>query len=315
MKNYLKWLGISSLMVMAQFATAQQQDDTQPEPTEQAQVTESQTDEQQAYIEWAQSVWSQMSPQTGSIALANDVATLEVPEDFYYLNSDDAKRVLTEIWGNPPEVAEGILGMLFPADQTPFDGDSWGVTIEYEQDGYVSDEDTADIDYAEMLEDMQADVRESSKARVEQGYEAIELVGWASQPYYDAEAHKLHWAKELMFGDNSNHTLNYNIRVLGRQGVLVMNFIAGMAQFEEIKPQVPTVLAMADFNQGSRYSDFNPDIDEVAAYGIGALVAGKVAAKLGILAGALLLLKKFWFLLVLGGGAILKWFKRTPKAQ
>jgi hypothetical protein len=42
--------------------------------------------------------------------------------------------------------------------------------------------------------------------------------------------------------------------------------------------------------------DFNPDIDEVAAYGVGVLIAGKAAAKLGLLAGALILLKKLWVL-------------------
>ena len=43
------------------------------------------------------------------------------------------------------------------------------------------------------------------------------------------------------------------------------------------------------------YSEFNPDIDTVAAYGIGGLIAGKVLAKAGVLAAGLVLLKKFWF--------------------
>ena len=39
-----------------------------------------------------------------------------------------------------------------------------------------------------------------------------------------------------------------------------------------------------EFDDGNRYSDFNPDIDTVAAYGIGGLIAGKLAAKAGIFA-------------------------------
>ena len=31
------------------------------------------------------------------------------------------------------------------------------------------------------------------------------------------------FAKDLVFGENPNHTLNYYIRVLGRQGVLELN--------------------------------------------------------------------------------------------
>ena len=40
-----------------------------------------------------------------------------------------------------------------------------------------------------------------------------------------------------------------------------------------IDANVDAVLALADFNQGSRYEDFDPDLDQVAAYGLGALVA------------------------------------------
>ena len=34
--------------------------------------------------------------------------------------------------------------------------------------------------------------------------------------------------EQIKFGDTEENTLNYNIRVLGRKGVLVLNFIAGM---------------------------------------------------------------------------------------
>jgi hypothetical protein len=59
---------------------------------------------------------------------------------------------------------------------------------------------------------------------------------------------------------------------------------------------------MTDFNQGHRYAEFDPDMDEVAAYGIGALIAGKLAAKAGLFATLLILLKKLWIvpLLVIG---------------
>jgi len=185
------------------------------------------------------------------------------------------------------------------------------VTIEYDEDGYVSDEDADDIDYTELLDQMREGTAEASAERVQQGYEPIELVGWASPPYYDKAAHKLHWAKEIRFGEQPENTLNYNIRVLGRKGVLILNFIAGMSQKEMIDSKLDAVLSMAEFDQGSRYEDFDPDIDTVAAYGLGALVAGKVAAKTGLLAAALLFLKKFGIIVVAGvAGVFGKIFKR-----
>ena len=159
-----------------------------------------------------------------------------------------------------------MLGILFPAGATPFEGDSWGVTIEYQQDGYVTDEDADEINYDDLLAQMQEDTQLSSEERVTQGYEAISLIGWAAKPYYDEASNKLHWAKELKFGDTPVNTLNYNIRVLGRKGVLVLNFIAGMDQLPLINQNLDTVLTMADFKEGSKYADFNPEIDDCLLY-------------------------------------------------
>lgn len=268
------------------------------------------TQEDLEYIAWAEEIWESLNPETGLVKIPEANATLMVPDNFYFLNSRDADRVLVEVWGNPP--GHETLGMLFPAEFTPFDEDSWAVTIGYEEDGYVSDEDADDIDYGKLLSEMRQDTKEESNYRVEEGYDSIELVGWAASPYYDAEAHKLHWAQELKFGGQELTTLNYNIRVLGRKGVLVLNFVADMSQRDVIDTNLDTVLELADFDQGARYGDFNPEFDKVAGYGIGALVAGKLAAKTGLIAAAIIFLKKFGIIIIVGLGALIKkmWSRR-----
>ena len=243
--------------------------------------------------------------QTGKVVLGDNLASLNLPENLVFLDGNDANRVLVDAWGNPP-TDEAPLGMILPAGISPLAEESWAVTVEFEESGFVSDEDAADIDYAEMLEQLQEETVESNAWRAENGYEPIELLGWAAQPHYDEQGTKLPWAKELRFGDSDINTLNYNIRVLGRKGVLVLNFIANMDQLPEIQANVPAVLAMTEFNDGNRYADFNPDIDQVAAYGIGALIAGKLAAKAGLFATILLLLKKFWLVPVLLFGWLAK---------
>lgn len=275
--------------------------------------TEEVLSEEEQYYQWATQIWESLDRQTGTIEISEAGATMDVPENFYFLNPQDAEKVLVEVWGNPP--SEATLGMLFPAEMTPFDDESWAVTIEYEEDGYVSDEDAGDLDYSELLEQMQDDTQLASDERVAQGYEEIELVGWAATPFYDADSHKLYWAKEIRFGDEPLNTLNYNIRILGRKGVLVLNFIAAIDQKEVIESNLDSVLAIANFEQGSTYSDFNPDLDTVAAYGIGALVAGKVIAKTGFLVAALLFLKKFGVLILIGLGALIKGVFSRKKTQ
>jgi len=261
-----------------------------------------QTTEENEYLTWARNIWESLDRQTGTVEVKEAKAVLTIPESFYYLNAKDSEKVLVEVWGNPP--GQTVLGMLFPAESTPFDQDAWAVTIEYEEDGYVSDSDADDIDYSSLLKQMKKDTKAESKLRQKEGYDAIELVGWAAQPFYDKQEKKLHWAKEIRFASSEVNTLNYNIRVLGRRGVLVLNFIAGIDQKELIDQNLDSVLSIANFEEGSGYADFNPDVDKVAAYGLGALVAGKLAAKAGILAGLLIFLKKFGVFIFIGIAAL-----------
>ncbi len=281
------------------------------EPEDQLVVESS---EEAEYLRWAQQMWNSLDRKTGTVELMGGVATVQVPETFYYLSPLDAQKVLVEVWGNPPSAPP--LGMLFPAEATPFDNNGWGVTIEFSEEGYVSDADATDINYDELLESMQKDTDEESRYRVKQGYEGIALVGWAEPPRYDSVAKKLHWAKELRFGTSADHVLNYNVRVLGRKGVLSLNFIADMKQLSDIDSNLATVMGMVDFAEGHRYRDFDPSIDKVAAYGIGALIAGKVLAKAGLLAAVFIALKKFWIILLLTvGGFVWKLIsgKKTAK--
>ena len=233
--------------------------------------------------------------QSGTIDVAGAHAKLALTPEFRYLDAHDAQSVLTRLWGNPPD--SKVLGMLVPTSAPLTDEkNSWAVVITYKDDGHVSDEDAAKIDYDQMLKDMQASTRDENPERKRQGYPELELVGWAAKPHYDAGTNKLYWAKELAFGDQHEHTLNYDIRALGRGGYLSLNAVAGMHQLGMVEGEMQKVLAMTQFDAGQRYGDFNASTDKVAAYGIGALVAGAIAAKAGLFAKLLALLiaaKKF----------------------
>lgn len=253
-----------------------------------------------------------LTPQLGTIELLDGVARLEVPEDFRYIDAEDTRKFLEQGWGNPD--GSGTLGMLLPVETDLFGDEGWGVVITYQEDGYVEDDDAAEIDYDELLASMQQDAEAFNAEREKLGYEPVDLVGWAEKPHYDSAAKKLYWAKELRFGQNQENTLNYNVRILGRKGVLVLNAVGAMSQLPAIRQGMDQVLAFADFQEGHRYSDYDSGVDKVAAYGIATLIGGKVAAKVGLLAklGALLLaFKKFIFIgLVAIGGLLVNFFKR-----
>ncbi|MBT6273961.1 MAG: DUF2167 domain-containing protein [Chromatiales bacterium] len=89
-----------------------------------------------------------------------------------------------------------------------------------------------------------------------------------------------------------------------------MNFIADMKQRPDIKNNISPVLALAQFSPGNQYHEFDPDLDEIAAYGIGGLVAGKLLAKAGLLAVLLVFLKKFWIIGRVAAYGVFKFLKR-----
>lgn len=232
----------------------------------------------------------------GTVRIPEANATLKITKGFYFLDRDDANKVMTQAWGNPLDPA--TVGMIFPAKKTPFD-DTWGAEISYAPVGYVSDADATSLDAEGLLKTMREDVAADNIEREKQGYEAVQLVGWAAPPRYDAATRKLHWAKEVNFAGVEGNTLNYNIRALGRHGVLVTNFIGDMYMQNSINAAAPKVMAMTSFEPGARYSDFNPSVDTVAAVGIGGLIAGKALTKSGFFLMLLPLLKKFGFLLII----------------
>ncbi len=254
---------------------------------------------------------SQLEYQRGRIELPGGIATLNVPESFRYLRPEHAERLLVEAWGNPPGTK--TLGMLVPSGISPLSQEGWGVVITYVEEGHVDDSDAGAIDYDELLKQMKEESAEDNKKRTEQGYDTIDVVGWARPPHYEQAAHKLYWARELSVPGAPEHTLNYDIRVLGRKGVLSFNAVSGMSKLGDVEGAMKEVMSFADFNPGHRYADFDSKVDNVAAYGIGALVAGKFAAKAGffkVLLGFILAGKKFVFLAVIGIGALLvKLFK------
>jgi uncharacterized membrane-anchored protein len=236
-----------------------------------------------------------LDAKTGLVELPNGV-NINLGDKFYFLNSQDARAILVDAWGNPPDGISTTAGMIFPGHLSPL-GDTWGVQLHPDPIGYVDDKDAASMDYNELLSTMQEDTLASNPEREKQGYDPITLIGWAAPPKYDAQNKRLYWAKELKFGESATNTLNYDIRFLNREGVFVMSYIASMEQLPEVNASLPDMLNTVSFDAGKRYADFVPGVDKVAAVGIGGLIAGKVLAKTGLLIVALAFLKKFGVLL------------------
>ena len=67
--------------------------------------------------------------------------------------------------------------MLIPANTSPISRDCWAVSVNYEEEGYVKDNDAEKIDCNSMLKQMQSSTHEANKEREKQGYPSIDLIG------------------------------------------------------------------------------------------------------------------------------------------
>lgn len=260
---------------------------------------------QAAYEAYAAEVLKDLTAEHGEVALRGAPVTLHIPASFDFYDSAESRTILEDLWGNPPD--ETVLGMMFPAGVSPAVSD-WGAVLTYEDTGYVSDKDAATINYADLLKELKEGTRQSNAQREQLGFATVELRGWAEAPRYEADSHRLYWAKDLVFSDSDGaSTLNYDMRLLGRGGVLSINFIGGIEALESVRAAAPDVLASARFNPGQTYADYQPG-DKTAGYGVAALIAGGAGAavlkKTGLLAIALAFLKKGWILIpIMLGGA------------
>ncbi|MCB2065060.1 MAG: DUF2167 domain-containing protein [Erythrobacter sp.] len=265
-------LGLLALGPLAMPAAAQQQD--QQLPPEVQQLLDS------------------LRPQHGQITISEADATLDLGDQYDFYGPDDARRILVDLWGNHPDEASDVLGLVMPAGASPI-SDSWAAVVTYEDTGWVSNDDADDADYDDLMEQMQDASADINEQRRGQGYPGVEIIGWAQAPHYDAASHSVVWARELQFDGEQVRTLNYDLRTLGRRGVLSLNLVSTMPQLAGIQTAAADFATHASFNPGARYEDYDESTDRAAGYGIAGLVAGGAGLALAKKAGILALLLKF----------------------
>lgn len=142
------------------------------------------------------------------------------------------------------------------------------------------------------------------------GNSPLEIVGWEVPPKYDATTHNLEWA--IRATSEGRPILNYNTRLLGRKGVMEVVLIVDPESLPVMLPTFRELMAGYSFQTGSTYAEYRSG-DKVAKYGLAALVVGGAAvgaAKLGLLTGLLVFLKKGWKLAVIGLAAVATLFRK-----
>jgi uncharacterized membrane-anchored protein len=243
-----------------------------------------------------------------TVSLGNDVAELALSEQYVFADANDTRRLLKAM-GNTVDNSE--VGLVNPIAQ----GEDWMVVFEYNADGFVKDDDANEIDKDAILESYQKGTEAANEQRKERGIPGLHVTGWFEEPHYDKKTHNLVWALRAK-SDDGSEVVNYNMRLLGREGYMSVTLVDEPAKLAASRPKVEALLGGFRYKTGKSYAEWVPG-DKVAQYGLVALVAGgagAAAVKTGLLAGLMKVLAKGGkaaiLLLVAAGAGLKKMFTR-----
>ena len=237
--------------------------------------------------------WEQ-GPKKGRLGTLSEVG---VPAGWWFTGAEGT-RALMKAMQNPVNGEE--VGLIAP----PIGGGEWFVVFQFSAVGYVADDEREELDANEMLDSMREGMKRSNEKRKQMGWGTLDLVGWEVPPHYDVQTNHLAWA--LRFKDERGApVVNYNVRLLGRTGVMSAEWVGDPADLPGALPRFRSLVEAHEFVPGRKYAEYKKG-DHVAEYGLAGLIAGgavAAAAKTG-------LLQKFWKVIVLAFAAVAGFFKK-----
>ena len=212
--------------------------------------------------EEADRLYASLYRQSGTaVDVADGRVRIDVSSDFDFLDGADAARLFIAM-GNSPELANALEGAIVPAGVNPFYIGGWAASIEFDAVGRVEEDDSA-LSFPEVLYGL----------RDRQSRWGVEVLDWVEPPYYERTNHTLYGAFEL--ASPQGNVVNYQMYMLGRDGVLIVNIVAPMEDADLVRSAAPRLRDLFYYNEGNRYEDYL-DGDLRAAQTLAGLLSGEL---------------------------------------
>jgi uncharacterized membrane-anchored protein len=227
--------------------------------------------EEQKYID----MLSNINWEKSSEGKVGTYATIKIPEEYLYTGGPGTITLL-EHNGNLTSGDE--LGYITPKDF------SWFAVFEFENCGYVKDDEKNALDADKIMEQMQEGQEQANKQLKKMGMPELQLLGWHTPPFYNPETKNLEWAIRLR-GEDGTESINYKTKLLGRRGVMDVVLVCDESQMATVVPEYQKLIAGYQFVSDQSYAAFTKG-DKIAEYGLTGLIVGGgllAAAKSGLL--------------------------------
>lgn len=190
-------------------------------------------------------------------------ASIKLPTQTAALTEAESNKFL-KLTGNLPTERLNIIA-----------GGNWWATFEFDDAGYVKDDETIDADA--LLKQIKSSDGPSNEERRKMGLPELITDGWSVPPHYDTATKRLEWGLRIHSATDNRPVINYTVRVLGRSGYERVVLVSTPESLDRDVAEFKKVLVGFDFNAGEKYGEFKQG-DRVAQFGLAALVAGGAAA-------------------------------------
>lgn len=223
-----------------------------------------------------------------------DIAQVTINEDYVFLNGADIKTYIRE-YGQIPSDLE--IGAVFPIDEDAY----WIAYFEYVDSGHISDDEKTKINADKLLDSFKTGSEEANKEVAE--HSRLYVDGWDIEPTYNESLRSLTWSL-LLHNYKGEKIINYHVRVLTRTGYLSVILASDPEHLAADRATLERdILPNLVVNPGKTYEDFDPAVDKKSSMGLTGLILGgaglAVAKKAGLFGLLAVLIKKFWFVLIL----------------
>ena len=217
--------------------------------------------------------------------------SIKIDSSEIFLTGNDVNQYAYWTWGYP----DYSLMLIRSGADT--------IYIDYEGRGYVSIDDWKNVDTNAMIKELNDNAKTVVQDRKAKNLPYATKFSWVHKPQLDRQKNMVYYAYKVEWSDDAISLESLSL-VLGRKGYTTVTFVTRYdenislaAASKRNKDKSSTFI----YNEGEMYSNYKTG-DKIAAVGIGALLAttlGVKALKPGLLVGLALLLKKFWFIILL----------------
>ena len=211
---------------------------------------------------WDSIQW-QNGPTTGKIG---SLAEVQIPQGYKFA---DCAGLLALLELTQNSTSERDLAVVCPQNYNLITGNApWFLTFEWEGIGYVKDEEKNNLDGNTILDGLTRGQEQDNQRRRTMGFPTLKILGWSKAPFYDPQTNLLTWATRIGEGDQNDFvTINYNSRILGRDGVMSANLVIDEKMLDRELPTYQKLVKGFSYVPGKKYAEFRAG-DKVATLGL-----------------------------------------------